>query len=101
MWTLLIEVDPPYLWLRLRVGERVELRHTQTLIAQASIGGRGVGVILGFSASCEIELRAAVDGPRLKVLGHELRPVINGDRDRQRTAGGEVLQCRDDVPAGE
>ena len=71
--------------------------HVQTLVAQATIERFDMGVVGGFSRPREIELHAAIKRPRFEGFRHELRPVIDGDRDGQSRHGRRAFKGRNDI----
>src|SRR6185503_10595907 len=84
--TALIVVDAPGFDLGLRIRDRCELMHVQTLVAQASVERFNEGVFHRFPWADEVELDATQEGPVLKGARHEFRAVI--DRDRSQAVGG-------------
>ena len=78
--TMVIVIPTPRFDDGFRVVQRCELMHVETLVAQAAVERFDVGVIRRFSGPREIELQAAIERPRFEGFRHELRAVIDGDR---------------------
>src|SRR6476619_2156403 len=76
----LIVIDSPGFDLCLRVRDRGELVHVQTLVAQPSVERLDEGVFHRFARPNEIELDATLIRPVLEGARHEFRTVIDGDR---------------------
>lgn len=74
-----IVVEPPRFDLGLRVRERRELVHVQTLIAQPAIKRFDERVFDGFARLYEIKLYAATIRPVLQRARLKLRAVIDRD----------------------
>jgi hypothetical protein len=62
MWAELIIVPSPRFELRLGIGDRHELMHVQTLVAQAPIERLDERVFNGLAGPNEVELHAAAIG---------------------------------------
>jgi hypothetical protein len=60
-----------------------------------------VQVVCGLPRPREETSHPAGEGPRFERFRHELRAVIDGNRDGQLTGGGQALEGREDIAARE
>ena len=81
--------------------ERQEVKHIQAPIALAPIERFDVPVVGEFGGTIEIHLHVAVERPNFLCFRHDLRTVIDGDRNWEAVRDTDALQRRDGRPARE
>ena len=92
MWPALIVVQSPGFDLGLRVGDRRELVHVQTLVPEPPIERLDKRVFDGLAGADEVELHAAAIRPVFERPRLELGAVIHGDRARPGRALEDPIQ---------
>lgn len=61
--------------------------HVEAVVAQAPAEGFDMAIVGGLARSCEIQLYAAVECPRIDGLRGDIRAVIDGDGFREVAPG--------------
>ena len=96
---MLIIVPPKRIDFLLRVLQRREPMHVQTVETQASIEGFDHGVVRGLAAPAEVQDHAVGVRPQIHRGTDELGPVVAIDPLRQSALKPQPLECRRDIVA--
>ena len=92
VWPVVIVIHPPGFQYGLRLGERSELMHVQTLVTQPPIERLNKRIFHGFAGSNEVELDAPPIRPILESTGLEFRPMIDRDGARPLALSQDVIK---------
>jgi len=79
VWTDSVAVLPPLLESLPRIGERTELVHVQTFVAQLAVEAFNEAVVRGFGGPREAQSHATPPCPVFQCPRYEFRAVIDGD----------------------
>src|SRR4051812_37795902 len=86
---------------RLRVRDRFEAIHVETLVPETPVETLDKRVLHRLSGPDEIQGDPALVGPFVQRLRRKFGPVIDGDRFRQRATRRQRLERSDDALAGQ